>query len=159
LVGSSEPALVAARISQQQGSLTWTRGTHNVKTGASLIRRQLNYYQNTFGLAYFRFTQSELVDLENFLQGMPDEIQRQVNPKRQYFRFWEPAVYVQDDWRAKPWLSFNLGLRWDHFSPITAAQGERSNFDPVLAAACTPSSLQPVSSRRDGGREIVLDQL
>jgi hypothetical protein len=34
-------------------------------------------------------------------------------------------------------------LRWDHFSPITAAQGERSNFDPVLAAACTPASCNP----------------
>jgi outer membrane receptor protein involved in Fe transport len=74
---------------------------------------------------------------------MPDEIQRQVNPKRQYFRFWEPAVYVQDDWRAKPWLTLNLGLRWDHFSPITAAQGERSNFDPVQAAACTPFNCDP----------------
>jgi hypothetical protein len=137
------PILDINNVFQEQGSLTWTRGTHNIKTGASLIRRQLNYYQNTFGLGYFRFTQSELVDLQNFLQGMPDEIQRQINPKRQYFRFWEPAVYVQDDWRVKPWLTLNLGLRWDHFSPITAAQDERSNFDPVLAAACTPASCNP----------------
>jgi hypothetical protein len=137
------PILDINNVFQQQGSLTWTRGTHNIKTGASLIRRQLNYYQNTFGLAYFRFTQSELIDLENFLQGTPDEIQRQINPKRQYFRFWEPALYVQDDWHAKSWLTLNLGLRWDHFSPITAAQGERSNFDPVLAAACTPSNCNP----------------
>src|SRR5215470_16686193 len=137
------PILDINNLFQQRGSLTWTKGTHNVKTGASLIRRQLNYYQNTFGLGYFRFTQTELIDLQNFLMGMPDEIQRQVNPKRQYFRFWEPAVYIQDDWRAKPWLTLNLGLRWDHFSPITAAQGERSNFDPVLAAACTASSCNP----------------
>ncbi len=47
-------------------------------------------------------------------------------------------IYVQDDWHAKSWLTLNIGLRWDHFSPITAAQGQRSNFDPVLAAACTP---------------------
>jgi hypothetical protein len=137
------PILDINNVFQEQGSLTWTRGSHNIKAGVSVIRRQLNYYQNTFGLGYFRFTQSELIDLENLLQGMPDEIQRQVNPKRQYFRFWEPAVYVQDDWRVKPWLTLNLGLRWDHFSPITAAQGERSNFDPVLAAACTPASCNP----------------
>src|SRR5215472_15226984 len=137
------PILDINNLFQQQGSLTWTRGAHNIKMGAGLIRRQLNYYQNTYGLGYFRFTQSELVDLQNLLQGMPDEIQRQVNPKRQYFRFWEPNIYVQDDWRARPWLTLNLGLRWDHFSPITAAQGERSNFDPVLAAACTPASCNP----------------
>jgi hypothetical protein len=74
--------------------------------------------------------------LFNFLQGKPDEITRQINPKRQYFRFWEPNIYVQDDWRAKSWLTLNIGLRWDHFSPITAAQGERSNFDPSLALTC-----------------------
>ena len=137
------PIFDVNNVFQEQGSLTWNRGTHNIKMGAGIIRRQLNYYQNTFGLGYFRFTQSELVDLENFLQGMPDEIQRQVNPKRQFFRFWEPNIYVQDDWHAKSWLTLNLGLRWDHFSPITAAQGERSNFDPVLAAACTPSNCNP----------------
>jgi Carboxypeptidase regulatory-like domain len=137
------PILDINNLFQEQGSITWTKGSHNIKTGASLIRRQVNYYQNTFGLGYFRFTQSELIDLENFLQGKPDEIQRQINPKRQYFRFWEPALYIQDDWRARPWLTLNLGLRWDHFSPITAAQGERSNFDPVLAAACTPASCNP----------------
>src|SRR5258705_10061761 len=111
--------------------------------GAGLIRRQVNYYQNTFGLGYFRFTQDERTDLVNFIQGKPDQIQRQVNPKRQYFRFWEPNIYVQDDWHAKSWLTLNLGLRWDHFSPITAAQGERSSWDPVLAAACTPASCNP----------------
>jgi hypothetical protein len=137
------PIFDVNNVFQEQGSLAWTRGTHNIKFGAGMIRRQVNYYQNTFGLGYFRFTQSELVDLENFVQGQPDEIQRQVNPKRQYFRFWEPDIFVQDDWRAKPWLTLNIGLRWDHFSPITAAQGERSNFDPVLAAACTPSNCDP----------------
>src|SRR6266404_5519518 len=137
------PILDINNVFQEQGSLAWTKGSHNVKFGAGMIRRQLNYYQNTFGLAYFRFTQDELTDLVNFIQGKPDEIQRQVNPRRQYFRFWEPNIYVQDDWRAKSWLTLNIGLRWDHFSPITAAQGERSNFDPVLAASCTPASCNP----------------
>jgi hypothetical protein len=137
------PILDINNVFQEQGSLAWTKGTHNIKFGGGMIRRQLNYYQNTFGLAYFRFTQDELTDLVNFIQGKPDEIQRQVNPKRQYFRFWEPNIYVQDDWRAKSWLTLNIGLRWDHFSPITAAQGERSNFDPVLATGCTPASCNP----------------
>ena len=130
------PIFDVNNVFQEQGSLTWTKAGHNVKFGGGVIRRQLNYYQNTFGLGYFRFTQSALLDLEHFLQGQPDEITRQVNAKRQYFRFWEPNIYVQDDWHAKSWLTLNLGLRWDHFSPITAAQGERSNFDPALAGAC-----------------------
>ena len=130
------PIFDVNNVFQESGSLTWTRGAHNIKMGATLIRRQLNYFQNTYGLGYFRFTQSELVDLENLVQGTPDEIQRQINYHRQYFRFWEPAVYVQDDWHAKSWLTLNIGLRWDHFSPITAAQGQRSNFDLTNVDQC-----------------------
>ena len=131
-------------VFQEQGSLTWTKGAHNVKYGASIIRRQLNYYQNTYGLGYFRFTSgTELTDLVDLVEGKPDEITRQINAKYQYFRFWEPAVYVQDDWHAKSWLTLNIGLRWDHFSPITAAQGQRSNFDLASAKACTASSCDP----------------
>ncbi len=137
------PILDINNVFQEQGSIAWTRGTHNVKFGASLIRRQLNYYQNTFGLGYYRFTQDQLTDLVNFIQGKPDQIQRQINDKRQYFRFWEPALFVQDDWHAKPWLTLNIGMRWSYFSPFTASQGQRSNFDPGLAAQCTPTACNP----------------
>ncbi|MEO8052534.1 MAG: hypothetical protein ABI833_19160, partial [Acidobacteriota bacterium] len=137
------PILDINNVFQEQGSLTWTKHAHNIKFGAGLIRRQLNYYQNTFGLGYFRFTQTPLLNLQNMIQGKPDQIDRQVNAKRQYFRFWEPNIYVQDDWHAKSWLTLNIGLRWSHFSPITAAQGERSNFDPALAAKCTPTACNP----------------
>jgi len=138
------PILDINNVFQESGSLTWTKGAHNVKYGGTVIRRDLNYFQNTYGLGYFRFTSgSELTDLENLVQGAPDEITRQINYHEQYFRFWEPALYVQDDWHAKSWLTLNLGLRWDHFSPITAAQGQRSNFDLGSAAACTAASCDP----------------
>jgi len=137
------PIFDVNNVFQEQGSLTWAKGSHNLKMGASLIRRQLNYFQNTYGLGYFRFTQNELTDLVNLVQGTPDEITRQISYHYQYFRFWEPALYVQDDWHARPWLTFNLGLRWDHFSPVTAAQGQRSNFDLARAAACTPTNCNP----------------
>ena len=41
------PIFDVNNVFQEQGSLTWTKGAHNIKMGASLIRRQLNYYQNT----------------------------------------------------------------------------------------------------------------
>ena len=131
------PILDINNVFQEQGSLTWTKGAHNVKMGATLIRRQLNYFQNTFGLGYFQFTQSPLLNLEHLIEGQPDQIQRQVNFHEQYFRFWEPAVYVQDDWHAKSWLTLNIGLRWDHFSPITSSVNQRSNFDLTNLGSCT----------------------
>ncbi len=134
-------------VFQYQGSLTWTRGAHNIKFGGGVIRRQLNYYQNTFGLGYFQFLSDPLTNLENLLLGKPTQIQRQVNFYKQYFRFWEPSVYTQDDWRVNRWLTLNLGLRWDYFSPITSATGQRANFDLgtlTMKVGSNPGPVQPV---------------
>jgi hypothetical protein len=141
-------------VFQETGTLTWTKGAHNIKYGASMIRRQLNYFQNTRGVGYFQFTgqgigatagtpaaptPAPLANLENLVQGTPNEIQRQISYHWQYLRFWEPAIFIQDDWHAKSWLTLNIGLRWDHFSPITDAQGQRSNFNIASAATCGTS--------------------
>ena len=134
-------------VFQEQGSLTWTKGAHNIKFGGGVIRRQLNYYQNTFGLGYYQFLLDPLTNLQNFIQGKPTQIARQVNYYWQYFRFWEPNVYAQDDWRVNRWLTLNLGLRWDYFSPITSKTGQRSNFDFKtfsLLVGSNPGPVQPV---------------
>ena len=36
---------------------------------------------------------------------------------------------MQDDWRANDWLTLNLGVRYDIFTPFTEEDGEISNLD------------------------------
>jgi hypothetical protein len=38
-------------------------------------------------------------------------------------------LFVPDDWRARDWLTVNLGLRYDIFTPFTEEDGEISNLD------------------------------
>ncbi len=38
------------------------------------------------------------------------------------------AAYFQDDWKITPTLTFNLGLRWDHFTPYEEINGRQANF-------------------------------
>jgi hypothetical protein len=49
------------------------------------------------------------------------------------------AGYAQDDWRATPRLTLNIGLRYEYTTPVWESNNELSNFDPgtqqlVLAA-------------------------
>ncbi len=38
------------------------------------------------------------------------------------------GAYFQDDWRATPNLTVNLGLRWDHYTPYQEIHGRQANF-------------------------------
>ena len=48
-------------------------------------------------------------------------------------------MYAQDDWRAKSWLTLNIGLRYDIFTPYTEVHGRISNYDPYLGLLISPS--------------------
>ncbi|PYS54525.1 MAG: hypothetical protein DMG13_08080 [Acidobacteria bacterium] len=41
------------------------------------------------------------------------------------------AAFFQDDWRIKPRLMLNLGLRYEYTTPITEAHNQLANFDPA----------------------------
>ena len=44
---------------------------------------------------------------------------------------WYWGVYAQDDWKATPTLTLNLGVRWDYFTPYAETNGRQANFVPV----------------------------
>jgi Carboxypeptidase regulatory-like domain len=128
-----EPELNTNNIYQVNGSVTHTVKAHAIKFGGELRRLQVAQFQSPFLAGGFVFVGSTGNSYADFLTGFPFG---PASPGRQRelvvpaYRLNEESLFVQDDWRATTWLTFNMGLRYDYFSPISSKAGQMSNFDP-----------------------------
>jgi hypothetical protein len=138
------PIVDLSNTFQYNGAVSYTRGTHNLKFGASLIRRQAQNQQSNNGVGNINFGLPEdggsasLNNLATFLTGAFTGEGRNTDLFTPNYRSWEPGFYAQDSWKARPWLTINYGLRYDIYTPFTEADGRISNFDPVTNTLLVP---------------------
>lgn len=140
--GAFIPILDIDNTFQYMGAVTWTKGAHNIKFGAGLIRRQALNNQNNYGTGLWSFQNSAVppggqpdptTALSNLLTGNFYSVQRNNQITPPHYRLWEPSFYIQDDWRAGSKLTVNLGVRYDIFTPFTEVHNAISTFDPKTA--------------------------
>jgi len=55
------------------------------------------------------------------------------------FRVWEGSGFVQDDYRVRPSLTLNLGIRYERLGQFGDALGRNSSFDVAKANATPPA--------------------
>lgn len=144
-VGDYGPYLVSEPTQQFTDAVTWTKGKHTFKFGASIIHRDVNWTQANEAKGYFwiddgdyggypakfsehgtftGFEDSEL--LAGFMGGYG------VGAFNGFYntRSWENGFFAQDDFRVSPRLTLNLGLRYDLFTWPKEASNHQSNFNP-----------------------------
>jgi hypothetical protein len=103
----------------------WTHGNHTIKFGGGVERMQYNFeaFQNQGGLWKFANMAAYLQNAPNhFEQGIPESLQPR-ELRQSLF-----AGYVQDDWRFRPNLTLNIGVRYEMTTTINDAQGRISSL-------------------------------
>ncbi len=139
-------------------SLTWIKGNHNIKTGAQFIyvnRLQSNLSQS------FSFADAQTSNLgasrtgnslASALLGLPSGYSAQTPDLGEVFlRFNVWSGYIQDEWKVRPNLTVNLGLRYDYLPGVailnnrTASALNLFTQQYLVGASSVPACSNPVS--------------
>jgi hypothetical protein len=109
-------------------NLSITSGAHSLKMGFNIHRLQHNYLSSAFAAGAYTFTSiRDLVGnnpAELFSGGLSPVIMRGVRHTKMGF-------YVQDDWRVRPNLTLNLGLRYEPYNTPSEVAGRISTLRRV----------------------------
>ncbi|MFN2502328.1 MAG: TonB-dependent receptor domain-containing protein [Pyrinomonadaceae bacterium] len=125
------PGIITEQQYDFRDNLTKIWGNQVLKFGAE-YRKDLNSNGEPGGARPFYIFNR----LWNFANGTPifEVITADQNGKpsanNTKFTTSELAFFVQDDWKFRPNLTLNLGLRWSYYSPIRASDGILGNLIP-----------------------------
>jgi hypothetical protein len=108
----------------------WSRGKHNISFGGDFRRQQFNTLAQQDPRGTFTFTGAATgSDFAGFLLGIPDTTSIAYGNADKYFRSNLYDLFVNDDFRLRPGLTLNAGVRWDYNSPISEEYGRLVNLN------------------------------
>lgn len=149
-IGSASylPAIEKQNTYVLSDNLTWVHGRHSAKFGVEIRHEEFTLFEPAAPRGTLNFG-SDFTDnpasptsggeaYATFLLGVPDagEITslHTVDYHHPVYGF-----YVQDDIRATPRLTLNLGLRYDLFTTVKARNNEQANFDFATTSLIVPA--------------------
>ncbi|HUA20771.1 MAG TPA: TonB-dependent receptor [Bryobacteraceae bacterium] len=128
LLGTS----IFAPLSQVQNKfpvaddLIWNKGAHSFKFGGLFSRVQSNFTQDGWWGGSYTFT-----SIPSFLEGVPFLFIGPIPPytdSSRDFREIEVDGYAQDEWKATPKLTVNIGVRYEFVTDPTTHEQPLNNI-------------------------------
>jgi hypothetical protein len=146
-LSEQQPSFSLSQTISLTETLSWIHQKHNLRFGGDYRRVHRNFLggSNSTGTFTFsgKFTEDPSKDpttgsaLADFLLGLPQETAIDSPTSKSYLRdnVWD--IYAQDDWRARPSLTLNYGLRYEFFAPYTEKYGRLALVDTNAAGGFT----------------------
>jgi len=141
-------------------SVNWTRGDHNAKFGGEL--RLIRMYTDRLGGTTYTYS-----NLTNFLTNTPQSIQflgdlsapspfnngatGQRFAKQEYY-----IAYAEDEWKLRPNLTLNYGLRYEYYTPLRDDRNLQVLFDIRTGTLRPPTEDAYQSSKTNFGPRIAM---
>jgi hypothetical protein len=144
---SNQPLITNQNDFQIFDSVTRSSGRHTMKAGGSLTLRSREILNADTIVGNFSFNNNMTsncagqaagctvnsatgFDVASFMLGLVSAKNRNLFDANTYTeKRPEIALYLQDDFRASPKLTLNMGLRWDVYQPWIEVDDRQSNFD------------------------------
>src|SRR5712672_4070594 len=133
---------------QASDEISWTKGPHSVKVGMNVERARDNILAISNPGGEFAFSL-----LSDFLSNRPFSLSAAIpgTISERGLRQTIVGTYIQDDWRWRPNLTINLGLRYEMATVPTEVQGKttvlRNLTDPLpVCGVLVPGSCAGVGS-------------
>ena len=128
--GETSPGIFAENTFEFRDTLNWVRGSQAWRFGAELRWEQDN--NNLSGGSRPLYT---FAGIFNFANDAPLFYQINADPRtggpaqsQRYFRAETLAFFAQNDWKLRPNLTLNMGLRYEYFTPLKEKEGRLSNL-------------------------------
>jgi len=144
--GATTPAAFVENSYDLRDTVTKNIQSHTLRMGFDFIDEQNN--NNLSGAARPIYSH---VRLWNFANDTPIFEGIDANPRtggpadaQRYLRSKDIAFFFQDDWKVKPNLTLNLGLRYEYFSPFSDAKNHLSNITFGSGGVLKTSTVGPV---------------
>jgi len=117
-------------------NVSWVHGSHSLRFGGDATRVSLNkLFPQVFNGQVFFVNGGGLTDFQKFLEGAPDFSFGGGGVYNHQYRTNDFGFYAQDDWKARPDLTLNLGLRTEVMGAFHDNLCHIGNLDPNLADA------------------------